>query len=210
MDKKWDPTLVSQVQDLARAYTQRRRRSEMTHIDWEAVEMAAVCGGLDAIDTYEAGHNTKLSSWMVTKIKAAILQELRKQDYLSRYQRDRVREQTERTGEEPAWAKPCVSLDDLKLGDTEEMLLAAVEDRSEGPDAVVDRLMGAAWVRSLLRYLPERHAQVIQLKFLDQLSHTEAALRLNVSQRHLCTLQREALDRLRYLLEGLKERDALW
>jgi RNA polymerase sigma-B factor len=53
-----------------------------------------------------------------------------------------------------------------------------------------------------LESLDERESAIIRLRFFQDLSQTEVAQRLNISQMHVSRLQRRALDNLKRLLAG--------
>ncbi|MBI4279369.1 MAG: SigB/SigF/SigG family RNA polymerase sigma factor [Armatimonadetes bacterium] len=73
------------------------------------------------------------------------------------------------------------------LGD-EDPELARLEDRRAIEDA--------------LRLLPERERTVLRLRYYEDLSQAEIAKRLGISQMHVSRIQREALRRLRTVLES--------
>lgn len=52
-------------------------------------------------------------------------------------------------------------------------------------------------VQALLASLPERERTIVQLRFYDELSQSEIAARVGVSQMHVSRLLRAALERLR-------------
>jgi RNA polymerase sigma-B factor len=52
-------------------------------------------------------------------------------------------------------------------------------------------------VQTLLASLPERERTIVQLRFYDELSQSEIAARVGVSQMHVSRLLRAALERLR-------------
>jgi RNA polymerase sigma-B factor len=56
-------------------------------------------------------------------------------------------------------------------------------------------------VDQLLDALPEREATIMRLRFYDELTQSEIAERLGISQMHVSRLMRRCLDDLRAMLE---------
>ena len=52
-------------------------------------------------------------------------------------------------------------------------------------------------MQALLANLPEREQTIVRLRFYDELSQSEIAARVGVSQMHVSRLLRAALERLR-------------
>ncbi len=85
---------------------------------------------------------------------------------------------------------------------TEELAETVVEDRP-GPAETVERRMEAAGVAAALRTLPQEYQQVIVLRFVQGLSHAEAAGIMERSEGAVRILQHRALGALqRALTDG--------
>lgn len=78
-------------------------------------------------------------------------------------------------------------------------------DSDEGPSQVVSRKLLRHRVRTALLNLPYEHQRVIELRFLDNLSHEEAAQELGRSVEATRALQYRALKSLRELLYEAEE-----
>jgi len=61
---------------------------------------------------------------------------------------------------------------------------------------------GAATVASALKHIPERERTVLALRFIDDLTQSEIAERIGVSQMHVSRLLRRALEQLRILVRA--------
>lgn len=59
-------------------------------------------------------------------------------------------------------------------------------------------------IRNLLRELPEREREIVRLRFFDELSQSEIAKRLGISQMHVSRLLRSGLERLRRVAAHLE------
>lgn len=70
-------------------------------------------------------------------------------------------------------------------------------DRLASPDQNLGGVDGRITVRRLLALLPERERTVMYLRFFEDLTQTEIAERIGVSQVHVSRLLRQAQERLR-------------
>lgn len=98
------------------------------------------------------------------------------------------------TGLSVGEARAVGSLDPSRDGDeapAERMAAAASIDRGFGD--IDDR----ETVVALLGKLPERERQIVELRFFEELSQSEIAERVGVSQMHVSRLLRSALENLR-------------
>ena len=104
-----------------------------------------------------------------------------------------------------AWS--AVSLDSpvAEGGETAELSLG---DSLGQEDLDMLRIEARDEVEAALRQLDTRERAVIILRFFEELSQTEVARRLHVSQMHVSRLQARALRRLRVVLD--KERGIPW
>jgi RNA polymerase sigma-B factor len=85
--------------------------------------------------------------------------------------------------------------------DTYGSALGSEDERYELIDA--DASIAAA-----IRHLPERERMVLHLRFVDDLTQTQIAERIGVSQMQVSRLLRRALDRLRTLARADEDVDA--
>jgi len=93
---------------------------------------------------------------------------------------------------------------DRDMGDDSEDSGGALADYVGRVDAEVERFERRARLAQALGALPERERSIVELRFFRNLSQTEVARRLNISQMHVSRLQQKALRKLR---EMLREQD---
>jgi len=92
----------------------------------------------------------------------------------------------------------ATSLDARRPGDDDSPSLADRLPGSEAPSRPVElRVL----VDQLLDTLPEREATIMRLRFYDELTQSEIAVRLGISQMHVSRLMRRCLVELREVLE---------
>jgi RNA polymerase sigma-B factor len=92
----------------------------------------------------------------------------------------------------------ATSLDARRPGDDDSPSLA---DRLPGGDAPSRPVELRVLVDQLLDTLPEREATIMRLRFYDELTQSEIAARLGISQMHVSRLMRRCLVELREVLE---------
>jgi RNA polymerase sigma-B factor len=92
----------------------------------------------------------------------------------------------------------ATSLDARRLGDEDTTSLA---ERLPGDDVPTRPVELRMLVDQLLDALPEREATIMRLRFYDELTQSEIAERLGISQMHVSRLMRRCLDELRAMLE---------
>jgi RNA polymerase sigma-B factor len=94
----------------------------------------------------------------------------------------------------------ATSLDARRAGDDESGPLA---DRLEGGvEPASGRVELRVLVDQLLDTLPEREAEILRLRFYDELTQSEIADRLGISQMHVSRLMRRCLGDLRAIVEN--------
>ena len=93
----------------------------------------------------------------------------------------------------------ATSLDARRPGDEDGTPLA---DRLPGGDPASRPVGLRMLVGQLLQTLPEREAQILRLRFYDELTQSEIADRLGISQMHVSRLIRRCLLELRQTLDG--------
>ncbi len=89
---------------------------------------------------------------------------------------------------------------DTALGDASDDTRGALADFVGEMDEGIERFERRARLAQVLRTLPPRERQILELRFLGNLSQTEVARRLKISQMHVSRLQHRALERLRRLV----------
>jgi RNA polymerase sigma-B factor len=97
------------------------------------------------------------------------------------------------------------SLDQDMGGDDSEESSAVLADYVGQVDAEMERFERRSRLAEALKALPEREREIIKLRFLSNLSQTEVARRLSISQMHVSRLQHRALERLRELVRDRME-----
>ncbi len=188
-------------------------------------------GLIAAADSWDESRGLQFSTYAYTKIRGAILDELRKQDFLSRGRRERVRELDRVTAEleqrlgcppSPEELAEALGTDVDEIG---EILLAArsaleasLDDGSTetlgallADPSSVDPVGSAEWnemkvllVRAI-GDLPEQEKTVITLYYAEELLLREIAEVLGVTDSRVSQIHSRAIFRLNRALSGALE-----
>ena len=148
---------------------------------------AGVCGLVDSLRRNGGDGGGGFEWYARTRIRGAIFDELRAQDWLSRRARGRQAE-----GEPPA----CfVSFEEVAAND-DESGLAGGDDPSE----VVEARSRCHALTEAIQKLPERERTIVGRYYFDGARLKEIGVELGVSEPRISQLLSRALDRLRALL----------
>jgi RNA polymerase sigma factor for flagellar operon FliA len=191
-------------------------------IDRDDLYGFGMLGLINAADSYEPARGLQFSTYAYTKIRGAILDELRRLDFLPRGRRDKVRELErivaeleQRDGIAPSLEQIARALD-ITVDEVDAILLTAKsaaqasidEDASTGlleklSDPSSDDPQGSAeWLetkRSLevaIRALPQQDRTVITLYYGEELLLREIASVLGVTESRVSQIHTRALYRL--------------
>ena len=93
----------------------------------------------------------------------------------------------------------ATSLDARRAGDDDTSPLAERLSTGEAPSRPVEMRV---LVDQLLATLPAREAAIMRLRFYEDMTQSEIAEQLGISQMHVSRLMRRCLDDLREILEG--------
>ncbi|UCH36662.1 MAG: SigB/SigF/SigG family RNA polymerase sigma factor [Armatimonadota bacterium] len=94
-----------------------------------------------------------------------------------------------------------VSLDS-EAGQPDDESHTVLADYVGEDDSLFDEIGARSSLVDALKRLPERERQIIELRFFRNMSQTDVAQRLGISQMHVSRLQQKALARLREFVRG--------
>lgn len=189
-------------------------------IDRDDMEQIGLMGLLEALRRYGAPDD-KFASFAALRIRGAILDELRRQDWRPRTvrqethkQRDAVRELTRRLGREPAEAEVRAALG-LSAQAYQEFLQAENAEAIASFDELMhemrdvpaigqtpeEKLMTRRSLEQALLALDEREQRVVQMYYEFELSYKEIAAVLGLTDARVCQLNKGALKKMKAFLE---------
>jgi RNA polymerase sigma factor for flagellar operon FliA len=205
-------------------------------IDVQDLRSAGVFGLMSAIDNFDLSRGTPFESYCATRIRGAILDELRSQDWVPRLVRNRasmyataVTQLRQRLGREPSVHETAAQLglsDDetdrlrREANLTSVFTLAPQDDREDDPrvlrklDVLMDRESEAPFERmvlhdlakSLVNWLQGPERTVIALYYQERLTMKEIGHVMGISESRVCQIHSKTLKKLKTYVEGIGER----
>jgi RNA polymerase sigma factor for flagellar operon FliA len=190
-------------------------------MDREDMEQIGLMGLLDALRRYGGEPDEKFRAYASVRIRGAILDELRRQDWRPRTvrqeshrMRDAVRELTRKLGRTPSEAdivsKLEITAEDLqeyRLAENAEMLVSfdgMLQELSNLPSSALTpeaTLMNRLSLEQAVRALDEREQRVIQLYYEFDLSLKEIAAVLGLTDARVCQINKGALRKMKIFLQ---------
>lgn len=167
------------------------KRTLPPQVDLEDLESAGYFGLLDAARRYDPRRKTKFETFCVRRIRGAILDELRKLDWVPRLVRQR--------GEEPINMRnfsEFTSRPSSESGD-EDTEFVIVDPAGDIADGVELRLRLGAAIDSL----KPRYKEAVRLYYQEGWTLREAATFMDTTESRVCQILKKALPILRKYLE---------
>jgi RNA polymerase sigma factor for flagellar operon FliA len=151
---------------------------------------AGVFGLVNALAKNGGAGGATFEWYARTRIRGAVLDELRAQDWLTRRARDAVNAQREETDADIA---VLVGLDDLSAEDEEEFLAAC----EWNPAAAYEAKETGQKLAAALDKLSERERRVIAMHYFDDATYKDIGAELRVCEPRVFQLHARAIERLR-------------
>ncbi|WP_295995827.1 FliA/WhiG family RNA polymerase sigma factor [Rugamonas sp.] len=189
-------------------------------IDRDDMEQIGLMGLLEALRRY-GEPDAAFGSYASLRVRGAILDELRRQDWRPRAVRqqshklrDAVRGLTRRLGREPSEQDIIEGLgltpaayQEYQLDENAELIASfdeALQDAVGGDSAPSpeELLMVRRSLEQALRGLDEREQRVVQMYYEFELSYKEIAAVLDLTDARVCQLNKAALGKMRAVLQA--------
>ncbi len=151
---------------------------------------AGAFGLIDALRKGGATRGPTFEWYARVRIRGAILDELRTQDWLTRRARNRVNASNEKQG---GFRATVVGLDDLPP----DLSALGLADDSRSPQKLVEERMERAALAAVVNKLPERERQIVTSYYFQQIPFKTIAQRLGVSEPRISQLHARAMQLLR-------------
>lgn len=225
--------LVTRYLPLIKYVVGRMTISPPQGLDYEDLWSFGVFGLLDAIERFDPSKGFSFRTFAVPRIRGAVLDELRKCDWVSRTGREKLQrlnravekvlrdrgrlrddwvmqemgvdERTYHEVLELSSRSYIASLDEvMALEDGDVSLEGILSDGREGAVEMLDREDELAQVVDAMRQLPEREAQVLSLYYYEGLALKEIGRILGVTESRVSQIHGSALNALRAILKARK------
>ena len=228
-DEKNRERIVKRYLPLVKYVAARMAVSPPSGLDYDDLLSFGAFGLLDAIDRFDISKGFSFQTFAVPRIRGAILDELRKYDWISRTGREKLQklgrametvlqekgalsdkalmdamgvdEKEYKEALELSSRSYIVSLDEvLSLEDGEVSRDGIIQDEGESAGDLLEEEDEVARVAAVLKSLPEREMQVISLYYYEGLTLKEIGKILGVTESRISQIHGKALASLRTLL----------
>jgi RNA polymerase sigma factor for flagellar operon FliA len=219
--------LVLRYEPLVRSVAGRVGLRVPAHVELADLIQAGVFGLLDAIDRFEPGMGIRFEAYAVARIRGAILDELRAQDWVPRSVRNRMRELASaresveaRLGRHATAAELAAELGigraEVKsvLGQIQVLSLEALDEwtasrdgtvtvaemsasSESDPEVIVETRETGKLLTLSLAKLPERDRRILRMYYTEGLTLAQIGVRLGVTESRVSQLRSRAITRLR-------------
>lgn len=208
-------------------------------IDVQDLRSAGVFGLMRAIENFDLERGTPFESYCATRVRGAILDELRSQDWVPRLVRNRastynsaVGELKQRLGREPAGYETATHMG-LTVSDAERMRresnltnvynLTPVDDGEDESRALrrldvlmdrdsevpFERMVAKDLAKALVDVLVGPERTVIALYYYEALTMKEIGRVMGISESRVCQIHTKTLRKLKVHIDNLGERARL-
>ncbi len=219
--------LVERYTPLVRVVAHRVLVGLPTHVDHADLVQSGIFGLIDAIERFDPRRCPRFEGFAAQRIRGAILDELRAQDWVPRTVRGRVREveraqeRLERRLQRAATDRELATEMGLPLREVRVLMrhvqVVSVEELDEtgggvaelfadtapDPMAVVQARETMSQLNAAVAGLGERDRTVIQLYYLENRTLAEIGRMLGVTESRVCQLHARLVGRLRGRLDEL-------
>lgn len=206
--------------EMARRIAKRVARRLPRSISVDDLIAAAMIGLTEAADRFDETRGEPFVAFAEKRIRGAVLDELRRADFLSRRNRvtaSRVRAVIERlehvTGRRPDeleiaqtlgvsveyYREHLLMLTQLSFVDVTTCPMASIEDQPEEQTATAEL---KSKLHRALGELPPRDASLLTLYYLEDKGYAEIGALVGISESRVCQLHGRAIARLREKLEA--------
>jgi RNA polymerase sigma factor for flagellar operon FliA len=195
------------------------------HVEYDDLCGYGVFGLLDAIDKFDYGKGVKFETYGSFRIRGAIIDHIRKLDWVPRTlrQKNKQLEQVTQQLEDELGRSPTedeiaaklnmslletrelikkssvltlVSLDDYVDGNTESSFSSLVASREEGPEDQTERRERKAMLAEAISRLGEKEKLVVTLYYFEDLTLKEISSIMGVSESRVSQIHTKAISKL--------------
>lgn len=201
---------------------------------YEDIASYGVEGLIDAVERYSPDRGAKFETYALMRIRGAIIDKIRANDWLPRTVRKKIKEvkeainnlkiefgrmptnqevadklgiEKEKVDEILAQDTGIDSLYDKKnLGDESVEIIDTIEDsKSERPEEAAEKKDAKLELERALKRLPERERMLLVFYYHENMTLKEIGEAINVSESRVCQLHAQAIMKLRNILSASRQ-----
>ena len=201
---------------------------------YEDIASYGVEGLIDAVEKYSPDRGAKFETYALMRIRGAIIDKIRANDWLPRTVRKKIKEVKEATnnlkielGRMPTNQEIADKLgiekekvdeilaqdtgidslyDKKNLGDESVEIIDTIEDsKSERPEEAAEKKDAKLELERALKRLPERERMLLVFYYHENMTLKEIGEAINVSESRVCQLHAQAIMKLRNILSASRQ-----
>ena len=229
-DREAGDQLIEKYMPLVDYHVQRIASSLPKSVKKEDLKSLALFGLYDALEKFDPSRDLKFDTYASFRIRGAILDGLRKEDWLPRSVREKAKkieatiEQLQQTYMRDVSAKEVahalnmsedevyavmseqffanvLSLDERPFDDDDQTSFTIRDDQSPSPEEHVLREERIAQLANVIQQLNEKEQLVISLFYKEELTFTEIGHIMGLSTSRISQIHAKALFKMRKLIE---------
>jgi RNA polymerase sigma factor for flagellar operon FliA len=220
--------LILEYYPMVRRVAYRMARRLPQCVDADDLVNIGIIGLIDAVDRYQPERAPSFGAYARMRVQGAIVDEMRKNDWVPRSVRDRARminqakrSLSDKLGRDPTAAEVAKALgvDKERLaelirhanirvlvsteegGEDEGTVGERLASGDESPDELAARQHLAAIVRSVINELPEREQLIAEMYYFRDRTFKEIAQALNVTESRVSQLHSRMKKRIHEMLQ---------
>lgn len=183
--------LIEQHQHLVLVTIKRMLPKVPIAIDTEDLKGAGYVALVQAADGFDAARGVKFQTWAISKIRGAVLEYLRQEDWVPRSVRAK-----QRRGDEVVIVRQ-VSLEAEREGEEGSALLDRLASEDPRPDQSAQQSFEQNRIRSLIRWLPATERAVCNLRYQEGMARDVIAQAHGLPESRVRQIEQRGLKRVR-------------
>ncbi len=226
LDKNSQEEVVKSLIAKVNIIAHRIKSKLPSSVDIDDLISAGSLGLIEGLINFDGTQNTKLETFVETRIKGAILDELRRQDWLSRGFRKNIKvvesvlnkieqekgreplisEISEETGLTEKEIENCLEIINNNLLVNLDMVTNTIQNKEdENPIKILEKKEVILQLSKYIQELTEKEQLVLSLYYVEELTMKEIAEVLNITEGRVSQLHSQAIKKLRKKLKGAEE-----
>lgn len=229
-------TLIMEHYAMVRRIAYRMARRLPRYVDVEDLVNIGMIGLIDAVDRYEPTRASSFSAYARIRVQGAIVDEMRKNDWVPRSVRDRAArinrarqdllsdlgrdpthdELAERLGVSAERLEELLQTADVRVlvsmedgNDSEGTIGDTISDEDQDLNDEITRRLFGEKIRDVLHTLPEREQLIVEMYYYRDLTFKEIARVLGVTESRVSQLHSRLKRRVRDQLVEIMDEDQL-
>jgi len=222
LDKQDEQYLINNFSLLIKKIVHQLNYHATTAYDVEDMEQTALLALFSAAQRFDDIYNEAFPSYVKTKIRGAILDELRRNDWRSRSARDEahnldkcIKVLTNKLSRKPKDTEICEALG-ISLSELSKLYQSQLNSELSHIDELINdsSLISSAGNSSLyikdelslaLKALNRKEQIILSLIYQHELNQSDVAVVLELTKARVCQLHKQALHSLRLAVDNLRK-----